>query len=140
MYYEQTHFGKVSGTPGTGPCEFNLPHDITIDRKDRAYVLDRGNDRLQVFDNDGGFIDEWPDIPSGNDSVIDENDLIHIATGHSGIQIRTLTGDLVGIWGKNGELAGQFRGFPHGIWIDSRGDVYVAQVGAQLALDKFARI
>ena len=140
VYYEQTHLGKVNGTPGTGPCEFNLPHDITIDRNDHAYVLDRGNNRLQVFDNEGGFLDEWSDVPSGNDSVIDENDLIHIATGHSGIQIRTLSGDLIGIWGENGELAGQFRGFPHGIWIDSRGDVYVAQVGAQLALDKFARL
>ena len=32
------------------------------------------------------------------------------------------------------------RGYPHGIWVDSQGDVYVAQVGAQLALDKFARV
>jgi DNA-binding beta-propeller fold protein YncE len=140
VYYEEAVIGEVTGTPGTGPGEFNLPHDITVDRNDLAYVLDRENDRLQVFDNEGRFIEQWTDVPGGNDSVIDENDLIHIATGHSGIQVRTLDGDSVGTWGESGEGPGQFRGAPHGIWIDSRGDVYVAEVGAQLALNKFARL
>ena len=140
VYYQREVDGEVTGKPGTGPGEFNLPHDITIDGNDRAYVLDRENNRMQIFDHEGVFIDQWTDVPGGNDSVIDENDAIHIATGHSGIQIRTLTGDLIGTWGERGESAGQFRGAPHGIWIDSRGDVYVAEVGAQMALNKFIRI
>ena len=136
-YNDQTHPGHGLGTRHG---EFNLPHDITIDKNNRAYVLDRGNNRLQVFDNEGQFIEEWSDVPGGNDSVIDENNLMHIATGHSGIQVRTLDGDLIGSWGEYGELEGQFRGGPHGIWIDSQGDVYIAQVGAQLALNKFTRL
>ena len=140
VYYQGAVLGKVTGTPGTGPGEFNLPHDITIDRNDRAYVLDRENNRLQVFDDEGGFIEQWTDVPGGNDSVIDDNDVIHIATGHSGIQVRTLDGKSFGAWGESGEGPGQFRGAPHGIWIDGKGDVYVAEVGAQLALQKFARL
>ena len=140
VYYQREVLGNVTGTPGTGPGEFNLPHDITVDRNDRAYVLDRENDRLQVFNNEGEFIDQWTDVPGGNDSVIDENDIIHIATGHSGIMVRTLDGKSIGAWGESGEEPGQFRAAPHGIWIDSHGDVYVAEVGAKLGLQKFARV
>ena len=34
----------------------------------------------------------------------------------------------------------QFPGGPHGLWIDSNGDVYVAQVGEPNGLNKYARI
>ena len=129
-----------SGDPGKDPGEFNLPHDITVDRNDRVYVLDRTNDRLQVFTIEGEFIEQWKDVPGGNDSVIDRNDVIHIATGHSGIIVRTLDGKSIGVWGEHGDQPGQFRGAPHGIWLDSRGDVYVAEVGVDLALQKFARV
>lgn len=92
---------------------------------------------MHVFDSDGVFIERWPDVPGGNDSVIDEDDAIHIATGHSGIQSRTLTGDLIGTWGESGDSAGQFRDAPNRIWIDSQGDFYVAEVNTQLAPNKF---
>ena len=140
VHYQQYVLGNVTGTAASGPGEFNLPHDITLDRNDRAYVLDRSNSRVQVFTNEGEFIEQWTDVPGGNDSVIDENDVMHIATGHSGIMVRTLDGKSIGVWGESGEEPGQFRGAPHGIWIDSHGDVYVAEVGAKLALQKFARV
>ena len=140
VFYQQYVLGNVTGTAASGPGEFNLPHDITLDRNDRAYVLDRSNNRLQVFTNEGEFIEQWTDVPGGNDSVIDENDVMHIATAHSGIMVRTLDGKSIGVWGENGEEPGQFQGAPHGIWIDSHGDVYVAEVGAKLALQKFARL
>ena len=108
------------------------------------YVLDRSNSRIQVFTNEGEFIEQWTDVPGGNDSVIDENDVMHIATGHSGIMVRTLDGKSIGVWGERGEEPGQFQNRtgagPHGIWIDSHGDVYVAEVGVKLALQKFARV
>ena len=139
VYYERVVLGEVTGVAGTGPGEFNLPHDITVDRNGRAYVLDRENDRLQVFTSEGEYITEWGDVPGGNDSVIDGDDVMHIATGE-GMLVRTLDGKPVGAWGEKGEAPGQFRGAPHGLWIDSHGDVYVAEVGAKLALHKFARI
>ena len=39
------------GSRGTGPGQFNTPHGIAVDLKGNVYVADRGNNRLQVFDN-----------------------------------------------------------------------------------------
>jgi len=44
------------GTPGTGPSQFNTPHSIAIDAKNRVYVADRNNRRIQVFTTKGEFI------------------------------------------------------------------------------------
>ena len=50
------------GTRGTGPGEFGLPHNLVVDAEGRVYVTDRDNQRIQVFDPDGEFLNEWPDI------------------------------------------------------------------------------
>ena len=128
------------GEDGAGPGQFNLPHDITVDAEDNVYVMDRENNRCQVFDVNGVFLKEWPGVPNPNDAVIAADGLLHIATGHEGIHVMTLDGELVGKWNQRGDGPGQFRGYPHGIWIDSAGDVYVAEVGADKALQKFARV
>jgi len=39
------------GTYGSGPLQFNTPHDIAVDASDNVYVADRGNNRIQVFDD-----------------------------------------------------------------------------------------
>ncbi len=140
VYYEIAVHGKATGKVGDGPGEFNLPHGIVTDSAGRVYVIDRENMRVQVFSEDAEYITQWDDVPGGNDAVIDDEGVMHIATGHEGIIVKTLDGETIGAWGEHGEEAGKFSGYPHGIWIDSQGDVYVAQVGAQLALDKFARV
>ncbi len=56
------HFVKAWGTLGTAPGEFSLPHAITLDAKGRLYVADRNNVRVQVFDQEGTFLDEWRDL------------------------------------------------------------------------------
>lgn len=52
-------FVKAWGELGTGPGEFHLPHAIAIDSRGRLYVADRTNARVQVFDQEGQFLDEW---------------------------------------------------------------------------------
>ena len=47
------------GRRGTGPGEFGLPHNIVTDSDGRVYVTDRDNERIQVFDADGRFLDQW---------------------------------------------------------------------------------
>ena len=47
---------KSWGNRGTNPGEFNTPHNIATDAKGNVYVADRGNRRIQVFDNDGKFL------------------------------------------------------------------------------------
>src|SRR5437773_11458190 len=50
------------GTPGTGPGQFNTPHSVTTDRNRRVYVSDRANNRIQLSDENGKFLDMWPNI------------------------------------------------------------------------------
>lgn len=55
-YSRDGKFIKAWGKPGTGPGEFNFLHSIVIDNDGRILVADRGNKRIQVFDQDGNFI------------------------------------------------------------------------------------
>ena len=50
------------GTRGTGPGEFGLPHNLVVDAEGRVYVTDRDNQRIQVFDSEGRFLDQWQDV------------------------------------------------------------------------------
>ena len=43
------------GTSGSGPGEFNLPHNICCDKDGWLYVADRENSRIQIFDSLGRF-------------------------------------------------------------------------------------
>src|SRR6266403_6419682 len=50
---------KYWGDRGTRPGQFNTPHSIVMDRNQNLYVADRQNSRIQVFDTDGKFKQEW---------------------------------------------------------------------------------
>jgi DNA-binding beta-propeller fold protein YncE len=46
---------KSWGEYGTGPGQFSTLHTLAVDARGMVYVGDRGNRRIQVFDNDGNF-------------------------------------------------------------------------------------
>lgn len=48
-------FIKSWGSRGTEPGQFSTPHTIATDAQGNVYVGDRGNRRIQVFDNSGEF-------------------------------------------------------------------------------------
>lgn len=50
------------GGPGTGPGEFSTPHGIWVDQSDRVLVTDRENNRVQVFDREGRYLEQWGDL------------------------------------------------------------------------------
>jgi len=47
---------KSWGEPGDGPGQFSTPHSIAVDAQGNVYVADRGNRRIQVFDDEGKFL------------------------------------------------------------------------------------
>ncbi len=49
------HWLKAVGTNGSGPNQFSTPHDIAVDAQDNVYVADRGNFRIQVYDDNMNF-------------------------------------------------------------------------------------
>src|SRR3954468_6685667 len=58
-YSKAGEFVTWWGGRGAQPGQFNEPHSIAIDAAGLLYVGDRGNKRIQVFDQTGKFIREW---------------------------------------------------------------------------------
>jgi DNA-binding beta-propeller fold protein YncE len=134
------------GAPGGGPGEFRIPHGICILADGRVLVADRENDRIQIFDPAGTYLAEWRDIQRPTHLCVGPDGLIYVAelwwrTGQRSQRFGEITTDRYGRvsalnadgtvaarWG--GSAPGTPGGFtaPHGIAVDSHGDVYVAEV------------
>ena len=132
---------KSWGQPGTGPGEFDLPHCVRVDPRNRLMVADRENNRIQFFTLDGEYIEEWGDLLQPDTIYIDEDDLVYIAELGQRISIMTLDGEVISQWGSEpgSSVPGEFMACPHGIWLDSHGDIYVGEVQADARLQKFIR-
>ena len=130
------------GSWGDGPSQFALSHCVRIDRHDRLWVCDRENQRIQLFDLEGEFIEERH-VPGKPDTVYFDpvEDIAYVAELEQQVGIYTLDGDLVSSWGggRRSDRPGEFTGCPHGIWMDSHGDLYVGEVQADARLQKFVR-
>ncbi len=128
------------GEEGTGPGQFALPHCLRLDSRGRVLVLDRENRRIQLFDLDGNYLDEWTGLGGPNDIFIDD-DHVFVAEGERRISVLDLDGKVLNRWGEQGDEPGQFPDHPHGIWLDSSGDLYVAEVPFLAnRLQKFKRV
>jgi len=72
------------GGSGDGPGQFNQPHALAMDSQGRLFVADRGNNRIQIFDQDGRFIDMWYQFSRNSGIFIDANDVLYAADSESG--------------------------------------------------------
>jgi DNA-binding beta-propeller fold protein YncE len=116
------------GKPGKGPSEFNTVHAIAVDKKRRVYVADRGNSRIQVFDENGKYLDEWPDIRQPYDILMTDDQHLWVSDGVTNKILKyDLTGKLLSAWGTYGQSPGQLWG-GHSISVDATGNLYVAEV------------
>ena len=67
-------FIKAWGKYGSGPGEFILPHAIVHDSKGRLYVADRNSGRVQIFNQQGKFLDQWTGLLMPWGLSVTEND------------------------------------------------------------------
>ena len=65
---------------------FNDPHDMKMDSQGRLFVADRGNNRIQIFNQNGELLDIWTQYGRPSGIWIDANDKIFVADGMSGEQ------------------------------------------------------
>jgi len=128
------------GEKGDRPGQFALPHSLVVDRRGRVLVADRENHRVQIFDGDGTFLEQWTDLLQPMDLFIDADEHIYVAEAQQRISVYSLDGELLSRWGEKGIAPGQFSDSPHGLCVDSRGDLYVCEVIGQGRLQKFARL
>ena len=129
------------GEPGAGKGQFRLPHNIWIDRQDRVWVPDRENHRVQIFDTEGNFLEEWIDLWRPTHVYMDKDETVYISELSRRISIFTIDGELLARWGNEGHSMEDplFVG-PHVICVDSRGDLYVGEVATTFGkVDRGAR-
>lgn len=74
---------KEWGKIGTAPGEFRTPHAMAFDSRGRLFVADRGNHRLQIFDQDGKLLDTWEQFSRTSGLFIDKNDNIYAIDSES---------------------------------------------------------
>jgi 6-bladed beta-propeller len=121
-------FIKMWGTRGTGPSQFNTPHSITIDRNRRVYVSDRANNRIQVFDENGTYLDAFPNIQQPYHIRISDDQFLWVFSGPLDKMLKyDLQGYLLYAWGTHGTTPGLFWAV-HEFSADTDGNLYTAEV------------
>jgi sugar lactone lactonase YvrE len=131
------------GEWGDGPGQFALSHCVRVDRYDRVWVCDRTNCRIQLFGLDGNFLSEWSGLAHPDTIFFDpKDDVVYIAELDQQVSIYTFDRELLTQWGgrQKSDKPGEFVACPHGIWMDSHGDLYVGEVQTDGRLQKFMRV
>jgi len=135
------------GTPGTGPGEFNLPHNICCDADGWVYVADRENDRVQIFDGNGKYETQINNMHRPSGLAITRGSCPHCLVGElmSYLGVNRLTPNLgprLSVFSQSGALLGRISHVdgpglghgqfvsPHSIALDSSGDMYLGEVAA----------
>ena len=127
----------------------NPVHCVRLSNDGLVYVCDRQNDRVQVFEKSGKFLREFVFEPETlqNGSVWDlvftedkEQKYMIIANGASGhlVVAERETGKVVSTFSRPGRMAGELR-WVHSLAVDSKGNVYTAEVGFGRRAQKFVR-
>jgi hypothetical protein len=141
---------KTWGKRGTARSEFNQPHAIAMDSRGRLFVGDRGNNRIQIFDQDGNYLDEWYQFSRPSGIFIDPQDNIYVADSESGsvnpahvawqrgIRIGKATDGSITAFIPDPNTAATNTSAAEGVAVDSRGVIYGAEVGPR-AIKKYVR-
>jgi 6-phosphogluconolactonase (cycloisomerase 2 family) len=122
------------GSSGTGNGEFSSPYGVDVDANGYVYVVDSGNNRVQVFDADGNYLNQWGTSGSGDGefngptgiAVDDANNVVYVMdTGNDRVQKFDTSGNYIDQWGVNGSGDGEFID-ARDIALDRDGYVWVA--------------
>ncbi len=138
------------GTKGTGPSEFDQPHALAMDSQGRLFVADRGNDRIQIFMQDGRLLDTWYQFSRNSGIWIAPGDTLYAADSESGSidpsrptwkrGIRIGSAKDGSVWSFIPDPVEQTRNTSaaEGVAVDARGNVYGAEVGPR-AFKKYVK-
>lgn len=122
------------GGPGTGQGEFSIVHSLVTDCRGRVLVADRDNDRVQLFQENGAYLDSINNLLYPCD-VDTDGDFIYIAENDGRISIYDLDLNLVSQLGFSGS---GLRG--HSLSVDTRGNIYLGSLHGNYNLILLRRI
>jgi DNA-binding beta-propeller fold protein YncE len=125
-------WGQPSNPPDdTRPGTFHDVHGVVFDvPRHRVLVTDRSDHRIQIFDENGKFLDQWttgkPSTPQYLYKSADN--YIWIADGLTAKIIKfDMDGHLFYEWGSQGDWPGALWNV-HGMSVDQEGNLYLAEV------------
>jgi hypothetical protein len=129
------------------PTQFSTVHGLVGSNDGLIYVADRRGNRIQVFRKSGEYVAEKIVAPrtlaSGSAFVIalspdPEQEWLYLADGtnHKVWILRRSDLEIVGEFGRGGRQVGQFIR-PHGMGIDSQGNLYVGEASTGRRVQKF---
>src|ERR1051325_8172756 len=138
---------KTWGESGTDPGQFNIVHNIVTDSDGWVYVADRENHRVQVFDGNGKYETQWNNLhrpcalcccgggknPNFIIGELGPGMPVNRKVPNLGPRLSIVDAKgkrIARLGGENGPglESGKFLA-PHGIALDSRGDIYLGEVG-----------
>jgi sugar lactone lactonase YvrE len=145
-------FVKSFGAYGYGPAQFRGPHALAFDSKGRLFVADRGNRRIQIFDQDGKHLDTWYQFSRISGLAIAADDTLYAIDSESddnynpgwrkGLRVGSArTGE---VWffvpehvSKQASGMGGYGSMGEGVTVDGQGNVYAGEVGPIQGLTKY---
>jgi len=138
-------FVKAWGKSGKGPGEFDVPHAIALDSRGRLFVADRNNNRIQIFDQRGAFLDEWTQFGRPSGITITADDTIYVADSESwgpdepgwkkGIRVGSAKDGSVKYFIEDVESTTEDHSGAEGVGVDRDGNVY-GSVVRRMMLEK----
>lgn len=139
-------FVKTWGRTGSAPGEFSAPHVIAMDSRGRVFVGDRNNNRIQIFDQEGTFLDLWYQFGRPSGIVITPDDRLYVVDSESfdfhnpgwekGIRIGSAREGRVDHFIRDIEPMTISHSGAEGIGVDARGNIYGGVVRRRM-LEKF---
>jgi hypothetical protein len=135
-YDKAGKFIKDTGSAGTGPGQFLDVHTIQVDKQGNVYVGDRGNKRIQVFDNDLNVKTSYYNVgapwaicitPGAHQYLYSSNSTGTEDTDNGEIYKMELDGRIVGKFGHGGKLLGEFMAV-HEIDCRNENEIYVGEI------------
>jgi len=142
-YSKDGKFVKAWGKPGTGPGEFHEIHAIAVDSAGRVLAGDRGNGRIQIFDDGGKYLGEWKQFGQPRGIFIEPDDTMFVTNQgvtDSGVESNVSRGIRIAN-AKDGVVTGYIppsgpevdeHGSQLRVATDKLGNLYVADFGANL--------
>ena len=131
-------FIKAWGSSGTGEGEFDIPHALAMDSQGRLFVGDRNNARIQIFDQDGGYIDQWAQFGRPSGLFITPDDMLYVADNESfgplnpgvkkGIRVGSAKDGALRYLIEDLEATSMEPAGAEGVGVDADGNVYGAVV------------
>lgn len=146
-------FIKSFGSWGYGDGQFRAPHSLAMDSQGRLFVADRGNRRIQIFDQEGAHLDTWYQFSRISGLFIDGNDVLYAIDSESdenynpggwrkGLRVGDArTGEVLYFIPEHVSARpsgmGGYGSMGEGVTADAEGNVIAGEVGPVQGLTKF---